>query len=177
MLTNRVTAVFDNQAQGEQAIQALRQLGINDSHLSIVARHGDSTAVVGDGSAAHDAGSTADGAAKGLLGGAGVGMLFGLAAALIPGVGPFITAGALATSLGAVGGGAVAGAIVGGTTGAVAGALARSGYDEHEAHYYGNAIEQGGVFVAVDTADNAVSVDQIRAVLAQHGGRSANAAM
>lgn len=176
-MLNRVTAVFDSQATAEQAIQALRQMGINDSHLSIVARHGDDTSITGDGTAAHDAGGTAEGATKGLLGGAGVGALFGLAAALIPGVGPFITAGVLATSLGAVGGGMAAGALVGATTGAVAGALARSGYDEHESHYYGNAIEQGGVFVAVDTDDSAVSADQARAILAQYGGRSATAAL
>ena len=173
---SRVTAIFDSQAQAQNAVQALRQLGVSDSHLSIVARHGDNTAVAGSGSAAHDAGDAADGATKGLLAGAGVGALFGLAAALIPGVGPFITAGALATSLGAAGGGAAAGAIVGGTTGAVAGALAKSGYDEHESHYYGSAIEQGGIFVAVDADGSAVSDDQVRATLAQYGGRSASAA-
>jgi hypothetical protein len=173
---SRVTAIFDSQAQAQNAVQALRQLGVSDSHLSIVARHGDNTAVAGSGSAAHDSGDAADGATKGLLAGAGVGALFGLAAALIPGVGPFITAGALATSLGAAGGGAAAGAIVGGTTGAVAGALAKSGYDEHESHYYGSAIEQGGIFVAVDTVGSSVSDDQVRATLAQYGGRSASAA-
>jgi hypothetical protein len=173
---NRVTAIFDSQAQAEQAVTALRQMGVADTHLSIVARHGDNTSVSGEGSAAHDAGDAASGAGKGLLAGAGVGALFGLAAALIPGVGPFITAGALATSLGAAGGGAAAGAIVGGTTGAVAGALANAGYDEHESSYYGNAIEQGGVFVAVDTDGTSMSSDQVRATLAQYGGRSATTA-
>lgn len=176
---NRVTAVFDNQAQAEQAIVALRQMGVQDSHLSIVAQHGNDAAMSGAGSAvAHDEGhDVASGAGKGLLAGASVGVLFGLAAALIPGVGPFITAGALATTLGAVGGGAAAGAIVGGTTGAVAGALANAGYNEHEANYYGNAVESGGVFVAVDTDGTSYSGDQIRATLAQYGGRAANAAM
>jgi len=171
--TNRVTAVFDTQAHAEQAVQALRGMGVSDNHLSIISRQ----AEAGTGAAnaadadAHDA---ADGAGKGLLAGAGVGMLFGLAAAAIPGVGPFITAGVLATSLGVTAGGAVAGAIVGGTTGAVAGALARAGYSEHEAGYYGSEIERGGIFVAVD-ADNSMSMDQIRAVLVQHGGRAAGA--
>ncbi len=169
---NRITAVFDSQAHAEQAVSALRQMGITDNNLSIVARHGDNAEMSGGGSASHGDDS-ASGAGKGLLAGAGVGALFGLAAALIPGVGPFITAGALATSLGATAGGAAAGAIVGGTTGAVAGALANAGYDEHEAHYYGSAVEQGGVFVAVDTDNSLVSADQVRAVLAQHGGRSA----
>lgn len=175
-MLNRVTAVFDSQQQAEQAIQNLRQMGVNDANLSIISRHGENTSVTGTGTAAHDAGDTASGATKGLLGGAGVGALFGLAAALIPGVGPFITAGALASTLGAVGGGMAAGAIVGGTTGAVAGALANSGYEEHEAHYYGNAIEQGGTFVAVDTDGNTVSAQQVQAVLAQYGGHSAGAA-
>lgn len=171
---SRVTAIFDSQTQAEQAVQALRQNGIRDADLSIIARHGEDAQVSGGGSAAHGDDS-ASGATKGLLAGAGVGALFGLAAALIPGVGPFITAGALATSLGAAGGGAAAGAIVGGTTGAVAGALANAGYDEHEAHYYGNEIERGGVFVAVDTDNSGISNDQVRAVLAQYGGRFAGA--
>lgn len=174
-MTNRVTAVFDNRAQAEQAINALRSMGITESHLSIVARHGDDTTTTGGGSAAA-ADDSADGAGKGLLAGASVGALFGLAAALIPGVGPFITAGVLASTLGAAGGGAVAGAIVGGTSGAIAGALAKAGYNEHEANYYGSAVESGGVFVAVDTDGSAVSPAQASTVLSQYGGRSAGVA-
>jgi hypothetical protein len=106
----------------------------------------------------------------------GVGALFGIAAALIPGVGPFITAGTLlTTALGAVGGGAVAGAVVGGTTGLIASALARAGYDESEANYYGSAIEQGGTLVTVDTGD--LNSAAVRQILAQHGGRSAAGAL
>src|SRR5438067_151842 len=78
------------------------------------------------------------------------GGFFGLAAALIPGFGPFISAGALAAWLGATGGAAAAGAIVGGTTGAVAGALSKWGLDQHDAQYYGDAIERGAVFVAAE---------------------------
>ncbi len=111
------------------------------------------------------------------MAGAGVGALFGLAAALIPGVGPFITAGALASALGAAGGGAVAGAIVRGASGAIAGALSNAGYNEHEANYYGSAVESGGVFVAVDTDGSAISADQARSVLVQYGGRMAGAAV
>lgn len=179
MLPSRVTAVFDSQNQAEQAITALRQLGVNDSQLSIVARHGGDTTVSGGGTAAaaaEDADNTAERVGKGALAGAGAGVLFGLAALAIPGVGPFITAGWLASELGVAGGAAAAGAIVGGTSGAVAGAFAKAGYDEHEANYYGSAVEQGGVFVAVDTASGAVSTDQVRAVLTQYGGRMAGAA-
>ena len=171
MTSNRVTAVFDSQSQAEQAVSELRQLGVRDSQLSVVSRHGDTNGAAGP--AAEKAGDAAEGMGKGALAGAGVGALFGLAAALIPGVGPFITAGALASALGAAGGGAAAGAIVGGTSGAIAGALAQAGYDEKESHYYGGEIERGGVFVAVDT-DGSLSGDQIRAVFSRYGGRSAS---
>src|SRR5688500_5467044 len=102
---SRVTAVFDDRAQAERAIDELRRLGVTDAHLSFLSRHGGGLTTAAGDAAAEDA---ADGAGKGALAGAGVGALFGIAAALIPGVGPFITAGALASALGAVGGGAVA---------------------------------------------------------------------
>lgn len=172
---NRVTAVFDNFAQAEQAVQALRQMGVRDDHLSVVSQQnaGGGQAAQANAqanAAAHDD-HTGSNATKGLLAGAGVGTLFGIGAALIPGVGPFITAGTLLTAaLGAVGGGAVAGAVVGGTTGLVAGALAKSGYDEHEAGYYGSAVEQGNILLAVNAVDG-ISIDQIRATLSQYGAR------
>ncbi len=174
-MLNRVTAVFDSQQQAEQAVSALRSMGVADAHMSFVSRHGNGIANEGVADGAHDGHSAGDDAAKGLAAGAGVGALFGIAAALIPGVGPFITAGTLlTTALGAVGGGAVAGAVVGGTTGAVAGALAHAGYDENEAKYYGSAVESGGVLVAVDTTGSSLSSDQIRSVLTQHGGHASS---
>lgn len=182
-MMSRVTAVFDSQAHAEQAVSQLRQMGISDANLSFLSRQGENAAMSGTGSAAGSA--AADHAAdeagntgKGLLAGAGVGSLFGLAAALIPGAGPFIAAGTLATMFGSAAvGGAVAGAVVGGTSGAIAGALAKAGYNESDAHYYGSAVESGGAFVAVDTDGSVVSAEQIQSVLAQHGGRSAANAM
>jgi hypothetical protein len=87
-----------------------------------------------------------------------------LAAALIPGVGPIITAGVLASSLGAVAGGAVAGAVVGGTAGTLAGAFAQAGYEKDEAEYYGDAVQKGGYLVAVDAYD-ASEAAKVREVL------------
>lgn len=169
---SRVSALFDTRAQAEAAVNAIRAQGVSESHFSVITRQADGTTGTNAAEAA-DAGSDV---AKGTVAGMGVGALFGIAAALIPGVGPFITAGTLlTTALGAVGGGAVAGAVVGGTTGLIASALARAGYDEHEANYYGSAIESGGTLVTVDTGDlNAAAVQQI---LTQHGGRTATGAV
>lgn len=154
-MTNRVTAVFANRRDAEQAVDWLRSKGVPNDNISVLAQHSEDTAAMADRTGAErvddDPGSDmARGAGTGLAAGAGVGLLFGLAAAAIPGVGPFITAGALAHVLGVTGGAAAAGAIVGGTSGAVAGALSKWGLDQADANYYGNEVERGGVFVAAD---------------------------
>jgi hypothetical protein len=170
-MNNRVSALFDTPTAAQEAVAALRGMGVNESQMSIVAQQGHAAAGSGG---AHEASDAAGDVTRGTLAGAGVGTLFGIAAALIPGVGPFITAGTLlTTALGAVGGGAVAGAVVGGTTGAVASALSRAGYDEHEASYYGGAVEQGSTLVVVDTTG--LNDAGVRNVLTQHGGRSSGA--
>jgi hypothetical protein len=110
-------------------------------------------------------------AAKGAAVGAGAGVLFGLAALAIPGLGPFITAGGLASALGATGGALASGAIVGATSGAIAGALTRAGYTKEESDFYGPAVERGGVLIAVETEDVASS-NEAGEILAQHGGRT-----
>jgi uncharacterized membrane protein len=162
----RVTAVFDDRTQAERAIADLRRRGISDADMSVVSRRPDDVDVT-EGAADDKTGSRVG---KGALAGAGVGTLFGLAAALIPGVGPFITAGALASALGATGGAAAAGAIVGGASGALAGAFSKAGYSRDEAEYYGSAVERGSVVVAVESDD--VSSERLRSDLAQLGGRA-----
>ncbi len=170
---SRVSALFDSRAQAEAAVNAIRAQGVSEQHFSIISQQTTDTTSGGTGEHHNDAGSDV---AKGTLAGMGVGTMFGIAAALIPGVGPFITAGTLLTAaLGAVGGGAVAGAVVGGTTGLIASALARAGYSDEESQHYGQAIERGGVLVVVDTGDlNNAAVQQI---LAQHGGRTNTGAL
>ena len=167
---NRVSAIFHDRSQAEQAVSALRGMGVGESQMSIIAQHNQGGASGQAG--AHEAADAVGDVTKGTVAGMSVGALFGIAAALIPGVGPFITAGTLlTTALGAVGGGAVAGAVVGGTTGAIASALARAGYDEHEAAHYGSAVEAGGTLVVVDTTG--LSDSGVRDVLRQYGGQSA----
>ena len=165
----RITTVFDNQAQATQAVNDLRAMNISDTHLSFVSKH-TQHGEVGDAAAA-DMGNNV---VKGVGAGVAVGALFGIAAALIPGAGPFIAAGALAQTLGAVGGGAVAGAVVGGTAGGIAGAFSNAGYDRTEADYYGGAVERGATVVVADVDD--AQEAQVRGVLERHGGHYSGAA-
>lgn len=161
----RVTAVFDNHAQADAAIAELRNRGISDSHLSIVAKRVDDVEVARPPEA-----TAGERIAKGAITGIGVGTLFGLAAVVIPGVGPFLVAGPLASALGATAGSAAAGAIVGGTSGALAGAMARADFSKDEAAFYGPLVERGDVLLTVDTDD--VSRDRLRTELEQLGGRT-----
>jgi hypothetical protein len=75
---SRVTAVFANRAQAEEAIAELRRHGVTDSHLSIVARRVDDVEV--DKRPEATAGERV---AKGAITGVGVGVLFGLAAVTV----------------------------------------------------------------------------------------------
>jgi hypothetical protein len=163
---SRVTAVFDDRAQAERAVSELRRLGVTDTELSFVARSEDDA--VAAGASPDTAGKRA---AKGAAAGAGAGLLFGLAALAIPGVGPFITAGGLASALGTTGAALASGAIVGGTSGAIAGALSRAGYSREESDFYAPSVERGGVLVAVDT-EGVVSPNQAGEVLVRQGGRT-----
>ncbi|GAB4458382.1 MAG: hypothetical protein OHK0029_19510 [Armatimonadaceae bacterium] len=173
-MATRVSAVFDNYSQADQAVSALRQMGVSDSNLAILSRNDIEGYAKQQGHHEDRSGDDAgERLGKGLGIGAGVGALFGLAAAAIPGVGPFITAGWLAETLGVAGGAAVAGAVVGGTSGAISSLLVDAGYTEEEARYYGDALDQGGVFVSVDTRDDASDIERVRQTLMNYGGRMA----
>lgn len=174
-MMNRVSAVFENERQAEQAVDWLRSRGVPNDNISVLARDQRKTASVADRTGAErvddDPGSdVARGAGTGLAAGAVVGALFGLAAAAIPGVGPFITAGALANALGVTAGGAAAGALVGGTSGAVAGALSKWGLDEADANYYGGEVERGRTFVAADLDGTSVSRSEAEEAFRSMGG-------
>ncbi|MDD1452765.1 general stress protein [Sphingomonas sp. H160509] len=73
MSTNLVSAVFDNHADAERAVDELRAAGINDSAISIVAQHdGKNTTTDGNGDTQEFVGKVAAGA--------GIGTLLGIAA-------------------------------------------------------------------------------------------------
>lgn len=80
----------------------------------------------------------------GVLGGVGA-LMLGLGVFVIPGVGPFVAAGPIATTL--------AGLVAGGAVGGIAGALVEMGIDEEEAKEYEIYLNRGDILVAVDCGD------------------------
>lgn len=167
MNTNVISAVFDNHADAERAVTDLRAAGVDDSAISVIAQQ-DGKNVTTDGSGAEEAtefvGKTAAGA--------GIGTLLGIAALAIPGVGPLVAAGAIASA--AIPGAAVAGALLGGAAGGLSKVLGDHGVGEDDATYYEGHVNNGGVFVSVDTATGGATASTVADILQQSGGHNSS---
>jgi uncharacterized membrane protein len=165
---NLVSAIFDSRAEAERAVSELRANGVSDSAISIIAQHdGTNTATDGSGE------ETKDFIGKTALG-AGAGTLLGIAALAIPGVGPLVAAGAIATA--AIPGAALTGAALGAAAGGISAMLTDHGVDEDDARYYEERLGTGGVFVSVDTARGDLNAETVRETLYRSGGHSSTRA-
>lgn len=164
-----VSAVFDSHAEAERAVSELRNMGVRDSALSVIARRDSGNGDYGDANT-EEAKDKGEGFVKGALSGAGVGALLGIAALAIPGVGPLAAAGAIAGS--AIPEAAAIGAGAGALAGGLTGMLTKHGVSEDDARYYESRINDGGVFVSVDTSDAGVSPEAASDILHRYGGHS-----
>jgi uncharacterized membrane protein len=169
MNENLVSAVFDSQGEAERAVSDLRANGVEDSAISLIAQT-DGKNTTTDGSGAETA---TDVIGKTALG-AGAGTLLGIAALAIPGVGPLVAAGAIAAS--AIPAAALTGAAVGAAAGGLAGLLTDHGVDADDAGYSEERVNNGGVFVSVDTRNAGLSSDAARDLLYSAGGHSSTRA-
>ena len=174
MNQNIVSAVFDSHSEAEAAVRELRQAGVSDSALSIIAQHDQSGGGDYGDANTHEVKEKGEGLLKGALGGAGVGALLGIAALAIPGVGPRAAAGAIAAS--AVPEAAAIGAGVGALAGGLSGLLTKHGVSEEDAKYYEQRINEGGIFVSVDTTSAGISGEAAQDILYRYGGHSSTRA-
>lgn len=149
MNSRTVAAVFDNYSDAATAVGRLESAGVSHQDISIVSndaaerdRYSATT-----GSPVHDDAKTGagTGATVGTTLGAGAGLLAGLGMLAIPGLGPVVAAGWLASTL--------VGAAAGAATGGILGSLAGAGVDEADAHTYAEAVHRGGTLVTVRATD------------------------
>ena len=136
-----ITALFDDYDDAVEAVRQLREAGITDADISFVSgseKHRSATRSDVDDDAVSDTGK---GAAIGGVIGGGAGLLAGLGMLAIPGLGPVVAAGWLASTL--------AGLAAGAATGGLVGALVDAGVPEDEAHAYAEGIRRGGTIVTV----------------------------
>jgi hypothetical protein len=153
-----VMAIFDERARAEAAVQALQQRGFANEQISILFRHNE-TSVTPEQLAAMDREAEATGTdvAIGSVVGGLAGLLGGLAVFSIPGLGPFLGYGVLATTFG--------GAAVGSAIGENMAHFSTLGVPDHRSPHYQTALQSGDVVLAV-TAHNADEVMRARELLA-----------
>lgn len=150
-----VSRVYDTYAHARSVVADLESAGIPSSDISLIANR----YVSDEYTSADLASSTGTGAGIGAALGGAAGLLAGVGLMAIPGLGPVVAAGWLAsTALGAAGGAAAGGLI---------GALVDAGLPEEDAHVYSEAIRRGGTMVSVrtDTANDAT----VQRILDRHG--------
>jgi hypothetical protein len=144
-MSKTVTRIFDSYADAEKAVGDLERLGVSHDDISLVANNSDRAHGDYD-KAGEDAGKGAT--AGGLIGGAG-GLLAGLGMLAIPGLGPVVAAGWIASTLVGAGIGAAAGA----ATGGLIGTLQQHGESEEDAHVYAEGVRRGGTLVSAKVSD------------------------
>lgn len=150
-MTKTITRLFDNYSDAKNAVSDLERLGVPRDDLSIMANkrdhgHHDGTTGIDD---VNDDGDVSRGASTGaVLGGVG-GLLAGLGLLAIPGLGPIVAAGWLAST--AVGAGI--GAAGGAATGGIVGALKEAGHTDEEANVYSEGVRRGGTLVSARVDD------------------------
>jgi len=169
-MTRTVTRMFDTRADAEAAVRELEDQGVPSDDITIItpsAATGE-TRSFGDANRDPDNAARADeaaedagkGAGVGGVIGAGAGLLAGLGMIAIPGIGPVVAAGWLASTLA----GAATGAVVGGAAGGVVGALTKEGVSEGDAHVYAEGVRRGRALVSARVDDvDAPRVEQILA--------------
>jgi hypothetical protein len=150
-----IVGLFGNRLQAQQLVEQLAARTTATEDISVM-----SPGAGADDTAEGDrASGVAIGAGTGAaLGGLG-GLLVGLGALAIPGIGPVLAAGPIAAALAGAGLGAAAGGVIG--------ALTELGIPEEDAHVYAEGVRRGATLVTVRADDEAA--DEIAALMARHG--------
>ncbi len=160
-----IAHLYDSYESAQTVVTELESAGFSHDQVSIVANQGSSSSGTTPGMASGTAsgmttGTTAGstgvtdpatatgagtGASVGTLLGGGAGLLAGIGALAIPGVGPVVAAGWLIATLTGAGAGAAAGGLLGSLTGA--------GVSEDNAHVYTEGVRRGSTLVTVRAED------------------------
>lgn len=159
-MPKNVAGLFKGTAQAEDAIKELQRAGFERDRISIIANDpsGENTREE------HHHNEAVSSAGAGAVIGGIAGLVAGLGALAIPGVGPIIAAGPLAVALGSVGVGAAAGGMIGALTG--------MNIPESDAKYYADGVQRGGTLVVVETDE--AEAERAREILDARGAQVQN---
>jgi hypothetical protein len=136
-----VFGIYPTYGSVESGVEGLQAAGFRSTDISVLFSQN-----AGSKDFAHEKGTKAPegattGAGAGAVIGGALGVLAGIGALAIPGVGPFIAAGPIMAGLAGMG--------VGGAVGGIAGALIGMGIPEYEAKRYEGRVKGGGILLSV----------------------------
>ncbi len=155
-----ISRLYDTYEAAAEAMRNLIEAGVPHSDISLVSNNSESWYSTSSDRGIKRATTTVDrdregrddrvegaeaGAGIGGVAGGIIGLLTGLGLMAIPGVGPVVAAGWLAST--------AAGAAAGGAAGGIIGALTQAGTSEEDANTYAEGIRRGGTLVSARVPD------------------------
>lgn len=164
----RAIGTFPTRNAAEQSLQELKDSGFPMDQVSVVAKDSAQNENIAGADVSDHADNKADDGAKvgalsgGALGGL-TGLLVGLGALAIPGVGPIMLAGAVATTLATT----VAGGAIGAAAGTLLGGLIGMGIPEDRANIYNDRVSAGDYLVMVTGTNGEIA--EAEAILNHRG--------
>jgi hypothetical protein len=173
----RAVGTFSSYQDAETAVRELRDTGFPMDRVSVVGRDTERAAEIAGTDAgtrledkgkqvAHDT-QADEGAKKGAVAGGTLGgltgLLVGLGALAIPGIGPVMLGGALATALATT----ISGGAIGAAAGGLVGGLVGLGIPEDRAKVYNDRVSRGDYLVIVDGSED--EVRRAEAILSHRG--------
>ena len=159
-MSKSVFCIATTQGQAERIITRLQSQGFADSEISVLLPDSAGTGDFGHVKSTKASEGIAVGATTGGVAGGALGLLAGIGALAIPGVGPFIAAGPIMAAL--------SGAAIGATTGGLVGGLVGLGIPEIEAKRYEDKLKKGNYLISAH-ADDGKQVDRAKKIFEELG--------
>jgi hypothetical protein len=153
--------MYDSYGDAAAVVRDLEDARVPHRDISLVANenaHGRDTV---EAQRTEPTSGTGTGAGVGAAAGGVIGLLTGLGVMAIPGIGPLVAAGWLATTLAGLATGAAAGGLVG--------ALTNAGVHRDEAEVYEEGVRRGSTLVSVKAED--VDIPRVEAILDRRPSR------
>jgi hypothetical protein len=152
--------IYSNSATADTAVDQLVAAGFSNDDVSVLMSDiQGSRDFAAEKNTKAPEGATTGVSVGGVVGGT-LGLLAGIGALAIPGVGPLIAAGPIM--------GALAGLGVGGAVGGLVGALVGMGIPEYEAKRYEGRVKEGGILISVH-CDSSEEVSEAKQILKATG--------